>query len=376
MSIDTTGLLEELRGAVHREAAHARRRRRLAAIAVASTALLLAGVGIAGTFDDWWTGADPVVQPAQVQSAMNENAGVIDIDLSKKATVARTSDAALVAVATKRGGFCMTLFVDVKTMLGSSCDSTPVKDDGAGSAFRSRADDTHWVGYGRVTDAGAAALDMSGAGLPARVALDRGGFFLFDIPRSQWTSLNGRMGDVAVLDASGKTLRETCVFVGIAPGSPYSGSGAMGDRPGSCANLAPIISKPQLDKATRLVSVTLAHDHSTMKTGQTVSFWNAPNLGGGTCWFVVLGAGGPTDGRAAMCGRGASNAQDRPSMSIGDGIATGWVPAGSSIVRITINGRAATFANGAFIAEVGDGPWRIVGYDGAGRAVSSFSLPG
>lgn len=375
MSIDTTALLDELRVAVRRDAGRTRRRRRLVATAVASSALLLAGVGIAGTVGDWWTGADPVVQPAQVQSAMNENKGLIDIDLSKKATVARTSDASLVAVATKSGGFCMTLFLDAKTMLGSSCDSTPVKGDGTGSAFRSRADDTHWIGYGRVTDAGATALDMSGAGLAAHVPLERGGFFLFDIPRADWHSLDGRTGDVAILDATGKTIRTTCVYVGMQPGSAYAGGGGMGDGPGSCANLVPVIPAPIADKATRLVSVTLAHDHGMLKAGETVTFWSAPNRGGGTCWFVVPGSGTPADGNLEMCGR-AAQGDDRPSVSIGDGVARGWVPAGSRIVRITINGRAATFANGAFIAEVGDGPWRIAGDDEAGNEVWATKLPG
>ena len=307
---------------------------------------------------------------------MDESNGFIAIDLSKKATVARTSDSALVAVATKSGGFCMTLFVDTTTMLGSSCDSTPVKDDGTGSAYRSRADAAHWIGYGRITDAGAAALDMSGAGLPARVALDRGGFFLFDIPRDDWSALDGRIGDISILDASGKTIRTSCVYVGMKPGNAYSGGGGMGDAPGGCANLVPIIPRPVLADATRLVSVTLEHDHGALKAGETVSFWNAPNRGGGTCWLVVPGAGAPAGHYASECGRGEANGPDRPSMSIDGGVATGWVRAGSRIVRITINGRDATFANGAFIAEVGDGPWQIVGYDSGGNEVSSTKLPG
>jgi hypothetical protein len=122
--------------------------------------------------------------------------------------------------------------------------------------------------------------------------------------------------------------------------------------------------------------VTLAHDHGTLKAGETVAFWNAPNRGGGSCWYVVPGTETPADRHETMCGRGAASGPDRPSMSIADGVATGWVPAGSRIVRITINGRAATFANGAFIAEVGDGPWRITGYDEAGNEVSTTKLPG
>ena len=131
--------------------------------------------------------------------------------------------------------------------MGTSC--TTVAD----SEYMTRADDSHWFGYGRILDADAAALDMSGAGLPARVPLERGGFFLFDIPRDQWQALDGRSGDIAVLDSNGKTIRTACVFVGLAPPSPFAGDGSLGDAPGTCAALKPIIPAPELDHAKRLV---------------------------------------------------------------------------------------------------------------------------
>jgi hypothetical protein len=214
-----------------------------------------------------------------------------------------------------------------------------------------RADDTHWIAYGRILDAGAAALDLSGAGLSELVPLERGGFFLFDIPRAQWSSLNGRSGDISVLDAGGKTIRRACIFVGIAPPSPYAGAGGLGDTPGTCAALKPIIPDPELDKAQKLVSLTLAQDH----IGPSV---------------VAHGGGG--------CAKLEQRVfQGHLSTEYGDGIVSGWAPADSGIVRVTVNGADAALGNGAFLAEAGaPGPKVIVGYDAAGKEVASTRLPG
>ena len=374
--IDTGRLLDDLQSAVRRDAARHRRRQRVVTGAAMLLTALIAGVGIAGTYDDWWTGAEPVVQPDQVRSAMHENDGVIPIDLSKKATVARTDEAALVAVETRSGGFCMSLFLASGRGMGSSCDSTPVEADGTGSAYATRADDSHWIAYGRMTDAGATAVDLSDAGLPARVPLERGGFFLIDIPRTEWSSLDGRSGDIAILDGAGRTIRRSCIYVGIAPGSAYAGGGGLGDAPGRCKHLAPIIPDPELDRAERLVALTLTRPYSIYPVGATISLWRAPNRGGGTCWLLVPGVASPGDGRQSMCGSSGSNGVDRPTVAIGDGLASGWVPAGSRIVRITINGADAAMAKGAFLAQVGNGPWRVVSYDSAGREVSTVQVPG
>ena len=64
-----------------------------------------------------------------------------------------------------------------------------MKDDGTGSVYMTRASDDRaapnerwWIGYGRITDAGAASVDLSSVGLPADVHLEPRGFFLLDIP--------------------------------------------------------------------------------------------------------------------------------------------------------------------------------------------------
>ena len=370
MTIDTVELLDQLGAAVRRDAAQRRRRNRLT---LATAAIILgvgAGVGVAGTYDDWWTNNASAVQPSQLGEVAQENKSVgIDLDLSKKATVARTDDAALDAVATNGGkGYCLSLFVGTKH-LGSSC--TTVAD----SEYRTRADGSHWIGYGRILDDGATALDLSSVGLPAHVPLQRGGFFLFDIPRQQWQALDGRSGDVAVLDSGGKTIRTACIYVGVAPPSPYAGAGGLGDRPGACAALAPIIPDPQLDDAKKLVSVTLAHDHlPTFTAGQTISVWRAPNRGGGICWYV---GPRPSQEFGGSCAREEQRiVRGRLPLSVSGGIVSGFAPAESGIVRVTIDGADAALANGAFVGEAAAGPVTVVGYDAAGAEIARTKLPG
>jgi hypothetical protein len=367
--MNTAEILDQLSVAVRRDAARTRRRRRLAVVGAALTLFVVGGVGIAGTYGDWWTNNTPAVQPGQLGEVAKENGSAgIDLDLSKKATVARIGDAALDAVATNGGkGYCMSLFLDGTHGMGTSC--TTVSD----SEYMTRADDAHWIGYGRILDANAAALDLSGAGLPAHVPLERGGFFLFDIPRDRWTSLDGRSGDIAILDASGKTIRTACVFVGIAPPSRFAGDGSLGDTPGTCAALKPIIPAPELDQARRLVSLTLRQAHLSFTAGETISFWEMPNRGGGFCWEISDEA----PARAGGCAREEQGiVNGHLPTAAGDGIVSGWAPTDSGIVRVTVNGVDAALANGAFLAEAGaPGPTVIVGYDAAGKEVASTHLP-
>lgn len=390
--MNTMELLDQLSIAVHRDAARRRTRRRLGTVAAVLTLFVVGGVGIAGTYDDWWTNNAPAVQPDQLNEIAQENDPVgIHLDLSKKATVARTDDAALDAVATNGGaGYCMSLFVETK-MLGASCTTQ------SDSEYMTRADDSHWVAYGRILDAKAAALDMSGAGLPAHVPLERGGFFLFDIPRSEWQSLDSRTGDIAILDANGSTIRRACVFVGFAPGQPMAGDGGLGDSPGTCANERPLIPHPEVDKAKRLVTLTLTDDQGVYKAGDTLALWSEPNRGGGMCFFMSAADQAPQTG-AGNCSA-ATTPSYAPSLSStlvgGDHYANlvqGFVDPALDVVKVELVGATETlpvsYANGAYLAELPDspragknpgpvpgGPWRVVMYDAAGKEVKSEVLP-
>ena len=92
-----------------------------------------------------------------------------------KATVARTPNAALVAVATKSGGYCLIPSLPGRPSIGNSCTSAPE------SELRTYASPSHvrgsrvWILYGRVMDDGAASLDLRGVGLAEPVPLVEAG---------------------------------------------------------------------------------------------------------------------------------------------------------------------------------------------------------
>ena len=94
---------------------------------MAAAIVAVAGVAVAGTYDDWWTNNAPAVQPAQLGEVAEENKSAgIDLDLSKKATVARTDDAALDAVSTNGGkGYCMSLFLTGRGTWGRRARPSP-----------------------------------------------------------------------------------------------------------------------------------------------------------------------------------------------------------------------------------------------------------
>ena len=102
-ALEIEDVLAEIGAAVMRDHSRRRHRRRISALAAALTTTVLASVAVAGTIDDWWTNAQPAVHDRAVREAAHENDGLIAIDLSKKATVATSSDAQLVAVATRSG---------------------------------------------------------------------------------------------------------------------------------------------------------------------------------------------------------------------------------------------------------------------------------
>jgi hypothetical protein len=425
MTLNTSeieSVLIDLGAAVARDHSRRHRRRTLVLVAALATAVT-ASVAVAGTIDDWWTGAQPAVHDAVVSEAMHENDGVIPIDLSKKATVATTSDAQLVAVATKSGGFCLTPFHDGK-MAGSSCDSTPVKDDGTASVYNTRTsyykddpDKQWWIGYGRVTDAGAASVDLSSVGLPADVHLDRGGFFLFDIPRDQWSQLTEQHGPMLVRNASGAVIRKGCIYTGIAPGKWYSGSGAIGGGGDTCDLQSPaaLIPHPDLSKAQKLVQLTFTHDQGTLHldAGSTLAIWDAPEAGGKTCYFTALANEQPTPAYDANgnpisganpigvincavpgdwpSGTNPIDARCGATLVGGDhyaGYCAGLVKPDSGIATLQRVGKDAStpVAGGgnAFLVELPDrprdgkgpgaipgGPYSIVGYDAGGHEVAS-----
>jgi hypothetical protein len=398
-------LLGDLRSAVNRE--HRRHRRRRWSMMAAILALVCtAGVGIAGTYADWWTNAQPPVHPKQVAEAIDENTfGLIAPDPGKKATVATTPDAALVAVATKSGGYCLIPSLNDLPNIGNSCTS---KADDELRAYSSPpgTKTPHWIVYGRILDPHAATIDLSALGIAQPVSLERGGFFLFDVPPVQWTSLDDRHGALRVVNGSGGVVSIGCAWLGPAPGAYGSGNrwGVLGGPGDSCDQHVPPPIVVEMAKARKLVELTLTDADGFYKAGDTIAFWQAPSTDGQTCFILSLADVRPAANTPADCRKpgqrwSASHPIDaRSSAGLVNGdhyanMATGFVDPRSGIVRISLESSAGAkdvaFGGGAFIAElpnspkvgkgpgpVPGGPYTLVGYDASGARVSAVTIAG
>ena len=231
---DVESLLGHLATAVQRD--HRRRRRQrllggLAAVAVVCTT----GVALAGSYADWWTGAEPPVNPSQVDRVIEENTiGLLTPDGSRKATVARTPNAALVAIATKGGGYCLIPSLTGRPSIGNSCTSAPESELRTYASPPETRGTRVWILYGRVIDDGAASLDLRGVGLAEPVPLARGGFFLVELPQ---TAVGGaRQPPRAGLDP-GRIAAAFCVRA--APGSDLPRAATAPATGGGCSATTP-----------------------------------------------------------------------------------------------------------------------------------------
>jgi hypothetical protein len=400
-------LLGDLRIAVNRE--HRRHRRRRWSITVAVLAVVCTtGVAIAGTYADWWTNARPPVHPKQVAEAIDENTfGLIAPDPGKKATVVTTADAALVAVATKSGGYCLIPSLNDQPSIGNSCTS---KADDELRAYSSPpgTKTPHWIVYGRILDLRAAALDLSAVGISQPVSLERGGFFLFDVAPEQWASLDDRHGAMRVLDSGGGVVGTGCVWLGPAPGAYGSGDrwGVLGGPGDSCDQHVPPPIVVEVAKARKLVELMLSNQDGIYKVGDTIAIWQAPSTSGQTCFFLDFAGMQPTRDsmNGADCNASASrwtasrpiDAQASAGLVNGDhysNMTTGFVDPRSDIVRMSLEspsgGKDIAFGGGAFIAELPNspragkgpgpipgGPYTLVGYDASGARVAAVTIRG
>jgi hypothetical protein len=198
-------------------------------VAVAACALLLAtGAAVAAVHGvPWWEDAAPPMNPKVVDWQLAPPADGGDFpptaDRSRARTVAQADGAALVAAPVGKGGYCVIPSLPGSPDLGFSC--VYQLDDEFRSYARPPSDGTpRWIVYGRITDPGAAALDLSeAAGVPFKVAVQRGGFFLGNVPRSRWNELSGQAGKGKIVDASGEILRTGCVNWGPSPDEPGAG---------------------------------------------------------------------------------------------------------------------------------------------------------
>lgn len=387
-----------------------RRPRLLGAVAVAAL-LLVTGAALAAIRGvPWWEEAAPPVNPKtldwQLAAPADGSRFPPTADRARARTVAQEDGAALVAAPVGKGGYCVIPSLPGDPDLGFSC--VYQRDDEFRSYARPPSDGVpRWIVYGRIVDPEAAVLDLSeAAGVAFEVPLQPGGFFLANVPEDRWDELSGRAGEGRILDASGETLRTGCVNWGPAPDRPGAGLTRYvffwSERAGPCRP-QPVPTRPRvnLDKARKLVALTLSSDFSIWKKGTIVAVWHAPTLDGRECVYVAPASPRPSGvSRSLPSGPGVCGmpAAQRPrsenpfaemSFSVASGgLIMGRVEPTSGIVRVELHdatgSRPLPFAGGYFLGQLPEGgspgkfppggPFTIVGYDAAGNKIASVDL--
>ena len=414
MTLDDLYALSELRAGIplptdettariRRRVEHGRRprRRRGALVAVAAAALVAAGGTIAAVeVTPWWQSGSPPVDPEAVALVARDNLPA-DVRVSEARTVAESGDAALVAVPLDQSGYCLIPTLDGNGSLGAQCEYQ-VADPASGDDDRTEsvAARSAWLVYGRITDPRAASIDLG----PLTVPLGTGGFFLAEVPKADWTSLDGTANPGRILASDGSTLRSGCVNWGSAPAARGAGSDVLlfSNGSGPCRPQSFVPPEPELAHARKVVELTLSASVSVFAAGDTVAIWVAPSSTDGFCDYVSWAdpASHPTPGGDAMPGGGACGTTDPPrsspghpftdvSMDVsGGGLVQGYVAPSSGISRVVLtSAKGATtlpFAGGWFLGQLPPGavaghlpeggPFALVGYDAAGREVTRFDL--
>jgi hypothetical protein len=190
-----------------------------------------AGVGLAGSLENWWESAGPAVRPADVEDVLNEGpatgTGRMEPEIDRARTVARASGASLVAAPTEGGGYCLVPVPDegkpIHTCIEDDLDNGEI-DTWVDNART----DPAWYLLGRVVAERATRIELfervthpleeSGAqtlpGTPLEADVGPGGFFLVRVPRELWPDLELAYGQMNVLDADGGVLERSCHYLG------------------------------------------------------------------------------------------------------------------------------------------------------------------
>jgi hypothetical protein len=399
-------LLGRLRIAVNDN--HQRRRRHRVAALVAGSFMVVAGVAVAAaTQAPWWEGGAPPANPSVVDRQLKDGELPALADRSRARTVAQIDGAALVAVPIGDTGICLIPSLEGSPDIGFSCgyalhSPRPGEDDELRTYARPPSRGApRWIVYGRVTDEGAAELDLGAF----RAPVQPGGFVLANVPQGQWAQLANTANKGRILSAAGATLGAGCVDWGPSPDSAGAGStrwGLWSVAREPCRPRPRLIGPPILDrsKAEKLVELTLTADFSIWKAGTTIALWKVPAKGGWECVFEgsLFPAEWPSGGPPGAGGCRAPGQQPAPpsdhafeSTSFAGGpagVISGHVNPASGIARVELHEASGSqtlpFANGYFLGQLPPGgkmgelppggPFTVVGYDAAGKEVASYEL--
>jgi hypothetical protein len=224
---------------------------------IALVGLGAAGVGLAGSLENWWESAGPAVRPADVEDVLNAGPGTgtgrIEPEVDRARTVARAPGASLVAAPTEGGGYCLVPVPDEGKPISSCIEGDVPPGDFENWVEKAHTDPT-WYLLGRVAPEGAARIQLfeqvthpfeeSGAetlpGTPLEADVGPGGFYLVRVPRELWPGLELAYGQMNVLDRQGNVLERSCHYLGptksvFAPDglASYGDPIRLGDESGS-----------------------------------------------------------------------------------------------------------------------------------------------
>jgi hypothetical protein len=404
-----------------REVDAARRpRSRVALLAAAVALLLIAGGAVAAVaVGPWWEDGEPPVNPEVVARQLTPHEGGFPpaADRTRARTVARDDGAALVAAPVGESGYCLIPSLPGSADIGVSCTYQVKKPaSGASDEFRSYArppadGEPRWILYGRITDSRARVLDLSeAAGVPLRVELTSGGFFLANVPKERWPALANTAGSGRILDAEGDILRTGCVNWGPSPHSRGAGGGRPGfwsEGAGPCrARPLPTRPTPLFEQADKLVEMTLREKSGIWEAGTKIAVWRTPTREGGECLYVASATspGGQIRGLPVLPGGGVCRldgpvpapaqpltAQPSWSSEGRDGysvVINGQVKAAERTTRVVLRTPAREeelpYGNGFYLAQLPNsaasgrlppgGPYTVVAYDAHGREVARLDL--
>jgi hypothetical protein len=393
------------------------RRRPAVALGLAAALLLITAGAIAAVgAGPWWQGAEPPANPKVVERQLApplETSFPPAADRLRARTVARSNGAALVAAPVGESGYCLVPSLPGSPDLGVSCvySVTNVRsgaaDDMRSYARPASAGDPRWIVYGRITDPRAATLDLTqAAGQPFSIPVQRGGFFLADVPEELWSRLDGSAGEAQIRDAAGNVLRRGCVDWGRPPTSSAAGRGSWPlwvSGPPCVPRRLPPPPPSSISEAQKLAEVTLTLDYSVWKAGARIALWRGQSENGEPVLAVAAAVPPPT-GRETFNLVGGTWPQTPPirpgevlrvsfsATRLGPGaysyVVEGLVKPGSGVGRIELRAGAdvlpVALGGDAFLAQIPrpgpldelppGGPYSLVAFDGSDRELARVDL--
>jgi hypothetical protein len=220
--------IEQMNGGsrVWRRRQHLAPRRRVAALAVAFS-LLVIGTAVAATTTNWLTGSPA---PQLVTTDFGSYAPQLGFnpEPGRAVQVAQQADVTLYATTNAQGGYCLVASAPWKrpaqvrdggTCVGRTAANSPLIAGVVGSRSAAGSNEQTFVVAGRTTDANAKTMRFADpTGQPIVASVGTSGFFIVSVPVNGSPCAGGEWSPVfRTLDDSGEELTRATVTLGSSP---------------------------------------------------------------------------------------------------------------------------------------------------------------